>query len=337
VRVARLTAVGQVAVQDEPAPQPGPGETLVRVDAVGLCGSDLHWYADGGIGDAVLARPLVLGHEVSATVVAGPRAGERVAVDPAVACGVCASCLGGHRNLCPDVRFAGHGATDGGLRELMAWPDALLHRLPDALPAAEATVLEPLGVAVHALDLAHVRLGASVVVVGCGPIGLLVVQLARAAGATRVVGVEPLAHRREAALRHGADAVVDPAQAPPEGMYAAGLGAPGADVVLEVVGSPAAVELAVRAARPGGRVVLVGIPDEDRTTFPASVARRKGLTLAVARRMGDVYPRALDLVARGVVDVSELVTHRFALGEVGAAFATAGRRDGHKVVVEVAH
>lgn len=333
MRVARLVAQGRLELYDEPDPVPTAGESLVQVLAVGLCGSDLHWYCEGGIGDARLDRPLVLGHEVSGVIVGGTRAGQHVVVDPAVPCGLCETCLRGHRNLCPSVDFAGHGATDGGLRELLCWPDRQLHTLPAGLTGAEATVLEPLGVAIHAMDLAHVRLGATVTVVGCGPIGLMLVQLARAAGAATVLAVEPLPHRRAAALKYGADVAVDPAEAPPQGMFALGLGPPGADVVLEVVGSEPAVSLAVRAAKPGGRVVLVGIPDEDRTAFPASVARRKGLTLAVARRMKEVYPRAVDLVQRGVVDVAGLVSHLYRLDHVADAFQTAARREGLKVVV----
>lgn len=339
MRVARLQGAGRLAVHDEPGPPPPPrGSSLVRVSAVGLCGSDLHWFSEGGIGDATLRRPLVLGHEVTGVVTTGMREGERVVLDPAVPCRTCATCLTGHRNLCPFVQFAGHGTVDGGLQEVLAWPDAQLHRLPDDLPADEATLLEPLGVAVHAVDLAHVRLGASVTVIGCGPIGLLLLQVVRAAGATRVVAVEPLAHRREQAARLGADLVLDPAALQPDGMYAATdeERVPVADVVLEVVGSAAAVDLAVRAVRPGGRVVLVGIPDDDRTTFPASVARRKGLTIAVVRRMQEVYDRALRLVTAGAVELGTLVTHRYPLEEVTAAFGTAAARDGLKVVVSVA-
>ena len=332
IRVARLSGIGRVAVHDEPPPVAGPGESLVRVSAVGLCGSDLHWYSGGGIGDAQLARPLVLGHEVAGVVAAGPREGERVAVDPAVPCGRCETCLLGHRNLCPTVRFAGHGQVDGGLRELLAWPDAQLHRLPDSISAAQATVLEPLGVAVHAVDLAHIRLGSSVTVIGCGPIGLLLLQVVRAAGAGRVVAVEPLAHRRAAAGRFGADLVLDPADLPAGGLVVPDLEA---DVVLEVVGSAGAVDLAMRAARPGGRVVLVGIPDDDRTAFTASVARRKGLTIAVVRRMKEVYPRAIRLVEQGLVDAAGLVTHHYPLEQVAGAFAGAAAREGLKVVVDV--
>ncbi|MCW2778699.1 MAG: alcohol dehydrogenase [Frankiales bacterium] len=340
MQAARLAGAGQLRLHDEEPPVPGPGESLVRVGAVGLCGSDLHWWGEGGIGDARLTRPLVLGHEVAGVVEGGPLDGTAVAVDPAVPCEQCPVCRTGHRNLCPDVRFAGHGSTDGGLQELLAWPTARLHPLPAEIGLAGATVLEPLGVALHAMDLAHVRLGASVTVVGCGPIGLLLVQLARLAGAGSVVAVEPLAHRRQAALDAGADAAHTPADLVATGVFTApdavpGLGSPGADVVLEVVGSRGAVELAVRSARPGGRVVLVGIPDDDRTAFPASVARRKGLTLAVVRRMGEVYPRAIDLVRRGLVDVDALVTGRYPLHEVGSAFAAAAARTGLKVVVEV--
>jgi L-iditol 2-dehydrogenase len=196
-------------------------------------------------------------------------------------------------------------------------------------------VLEPLGVAIHALDLGHVRLGASVMVVGCGPIGLLLIQVLRRAGAGRVVAVEPLAHRRAAAARYGADVCLDPVDVavPRDVREVAG---DGADVVFEMAGTEAAVELAMAGARPGGRVVLGGIPASDRIAFRASTARRKGLTIALVRRMNDVYPRAISLVAAGRVDVSTLVTHRLGLGSAQKAFGIAAERSGLKVIVEPA-
>ncbi|MCL2464615.1 MAG: alcohol dehydrogenase catalytic domain-containing protein, partial [Micrococcales bacterium] len=183
MRVARLHGVGDVRLAEEPTPVPADDEYLVRVTAVGLCGSDLHWFTQGGIGDAVLSRPLVLGHEFGGVIVGGPLDGLRVAVDPAIPCGRCEWCRQGNPNLCPTVRFAGHSVTDGGLREYAAWPARLAHRVPDALTDAEAAVLEPLGVAIHAVDLAHLRTATTAVVVGCGPIGLAAVQMARVAGA----------------------------------------------------------------------------------------------------------------------------------------------------------
>jgi L-iditol 2-dehydrogenase len=325
MKAARLHGPGDVRIDQEPAPEPGPGDAVVRVGAVGICGSDLHWFGEGGIGDSSLTAPLVLGHEIAGTVEGGPLDGRVVAVDPAVPCGTCDTCRRDMRHLCPEVRFAGHGAVDGGMRELMAWPAALLRPLPPALTAEDGALLEPLGVAIHAVDLAKLQAGATVAVVGCGPIGLMIVQVARHRGAAVVVAVDPLPHRRELARRLGADA----AAAPDEPL--AGLDVAAA---FDVVGSAAAVEIAVGAARPGGRVVLVGIPDDDRTTFPAALARRKGLTLLVSRRMAEVYPRAIDLVAHGAVDVRSIVSHRYALDAAADAFETAARRRGHKVLVE---
>jgi L-iditol 2-dehydrogenase len=325
MKAARLHGPGDVRMHEEAAPEPGPGDALVRVGAVGICGSDLHWFGEGGIGDSALTAPLVLGHEIAGTVEGGPLDGRLVAVDPAIPCGGCDTCGRGLGHLCPAVRFAGHGSLDGGMRELMAWPAALLHPLPPALTAADGALLEPLGVAIHAVDLGKVGPRAHVAVVGCGPIGLLIIQVARHRGARVVLAVDPLAHRRELAVRVGAESASSPDDA---------VGDLDADVAFDVVGSAAAVETAVRAARPGGRAVLVGIPDDDRTTFPAALARRKGLTLLVSRRMAEVYPRAIELATDGAVDLRSIVSRRYALDDAAEAFDTARRRVGHKVVIE---
>jgi L-iditol 2-dehydrogenase len=172
---------------------------------VGLCGSDLHWFSEGGIGDAQLERPLVPGHELAGVIEGGQRHGQPVAIDPALPCNDCATCRRGDQNLCPDVAFAGHAGHDGGLREYIVWPSSDVYPLPPHLSADDGAMLEPLGVAVHAVDLGHLRMGATVAVIGAGPIGLLLLRAVRRAGATHVVVVEPLTHRRESALRLGAD------------------------------------------------------------------------------------------------------------------------------------
>ena len=332
--VVRLYGVADVRAGQEPLAVVTPGMSLVRITAVGLCGSDLHWYAEGGIGDARLDRPLVIGHEFAGVISGGPRDGERVAVDPAIPCALCPSCRAGYFNLCPQVRFAGHGDLDGALREYLAWPTELLHPLPDTLSDADGAMLEPLGVAIHALDLGHLRLGADVAVIGCGPIGLLLIQAARAAGAARVIAVDPLPHRVEAALRLG----VDHAEAPDAGTGTivdwTNLAGRGVDVAFEVGGNDAAVVSAFAAARPGGRVVLVGIPDDDRTVFPASLGRRKGLTIAFARRMNETYPRAIRLVEQGIVDVSSIVTERYPLADAASAVEAAASRRSLKILIE---
>jgi L-iditol 2-dehydrogenase len=322
MRTARLHKAWDIRVEDEPEPLPGQDECLVRVTAVGICGSDLHWMNEGAIGDATLAHPLVLGHEAAGLITSGPRAGQRVAIDPAIPCQTCRACRDGYRNLCPNVRFAGHGETDGAMRELMAWPQERLHPLPDTVSDPAGALLEPLGVAIQCVDLGHVPFGGTAAVIGCGPIGLLLIGLLKASGASSVLAAEPLEHRRSAAARLGADTVTDPT---------AGYGV---DVAFEVAGNSAAVQLAIDATRPGGRVVLAGIPDDDTTAFRAATARRKGLTLAMVRRMNEVYPRAIDLAARGVVDLDALVSTRAGLADVAEAFRDAARRTGLKAVIE---
>jgi L-iditol 2-dehydrogenase len=329
MRVVRLHGVGDLRLGDEPAPVATDGHSLVRVTAVGLCGSDLHWYTEGGIGDDILRAPLVTGHEFAGVVEHGPLAGQRVAVDPAMPCGGCEQCLDGDRNLCPTVAFAGSGGVDGALRELVSWPTELLHPVPDALTDADAAMLEPLGIALHSWDLGHAGVASTVAVVGCGPIGLCLVQVALAAGATRVVAVDPLPHRRAAAARLGASVEIDASAAELRDAVGSGV-----DVAFEAAGEDAAVQLAVDAARPGARVVLAGIPSDDRTTFRAGSARRKGLTLVLVRRMQETYPRAIRLVQQGKIDVTTLVTSTHGLGDVDAAFRSAAAREGLKVVVE---
>ncbi|HMK96688.1 MAG TPA: alcohol dehydrogenase catalytic domain-containing protein [Acidimicrobiales bacterium] len=325
MKVLRLKRAGELELTEEPLPSVGQGESLVRVGAVGICGSDLHWFGQGSIGDAVLSRPLVLGHELGGTVEGGPLDGRRVAVDPAIPDGTCPRCREGNTNLCPQVRFAGHGSTDGGLREYVSWPTELLFPVPDGFSDATVALLEPLGVALHSFDLGHVRFGSSVAVVGCGPIGLMMVMVARAAGASRITAVEPLAHRREAARRHGADLVLAPEEV-------AGQSAE-ADVVFEVAGNDEAVGESMALARAGGRLVLAGIPDADVTSFPAALARRKGLTIMMSRRMKEAYPRAISLVERKVMDLGPIVTHQFTLTQAPKAFEVAARREGLKTMV----
>jgi L-iditol 2-dehydrogenase len=327
VRAARLHAVGDIRVGEEPAPATGAGLSLVRVTAVGICGSDLHWWSEGAIGDAVIGHPLVLGHEGAGVIAAGPRRGERVAIDPAIPCETCRACRDGYRNLCYRIRFAGHGETDGMMRELMAWPTARLYPLPDTVSDASGALLEPLGVALHSVDLGHLPFGGTASVIGCGPIGLLLIGVLKAAGARTVLAVEPLAHRREAAGQFGADSVAEPGSP-------ADLADCGVDVAFEAAGTDEGVGLAMESVRPGGRVVLAGIPGDDMIRFGASAARRKGLTIAMVRRMNEVYPRAISLAARGVLDLDSLVTRRAGLGEAGAAFGDAAGRTGLKVLVE---
>jgi L-iditol 2-dehydrogenase len=328
MKSVRLHGPGDLRLLDEPDPIPRAGENLLRVTAVGICGSDLHWFHEAGIGDARLDKPLVLGHEFTALT----EDGIRVAVDPAIPCGVCEYCQRGNPNLCDKLIFAGHGEQDGALREKIAWPERCLFPLPEALSDSDGVMLEPLGIALHAVDLAHLQLGMSVGIFGCGPIGLLILQLACLSGASRLLATDILPQRVAAARELGADEASLVGE-PFDDRQLVKSGRHGLDVVFEAAGENAAVEMAVAACRPGGKVILVGIPADDRTSFTASIARRKGLTIKLVRRMKLTYPRAIQLVESGKVNVRSLVTHRFPLERASEAFAVAARREGLKVII----
>ncbi len=328
MKVLRLHNPGDLRLHEEPVPMPDDGEKLLRVTAVGICGSDLHWLNEAGIGDERLEKPLVLGHEFAALT----EEGLRVTVDPSINCGECEYCRRGDPNFCENLVFAGHSSQDGAMREQMAWPERCLYPIPTAMSDADGALLEPLGIAIHAVDLAHLKVGMSVGVFGCGPIGLLILQLARLAGASSVLATDILQHRVEAARHFGADEahLIDGSFSSQEAIM---LSRHGLDVVFEAAGENTAVEMAVAAARPGGKVILVGIPSDDRTSFTASVARRKGITLKLVHRMKLTYPRAIHLVESGKVDVQSLVTHTFSLDRAAEAFELAARREGLKVII----
>jgi L-iditol 2-dehydrogenase len=327
VKALRLHGARDLRLHEEPDCEPQAGEAVMRVRAVGLCGSDRHWVTTGGIGDASLDAPLVLGHEAAGVVVTGPRAGQRVALDPAVPCHRCATCQAGLSHLCPSVDFAGHAPTDGALRTLLAWPEALLRPLPDEVDDAHAPLLEPLGVALHALRLGHAAEGTRAGVFGSGPLGVLVCAALRATKSQVVVATDVLPHRRAAAAAAGAARVLAPGEAG-ESLRL--------DVAFEVAGDDGALADAIAATRPGGRVVLVGIPDDDRTSFGAAAARRKGLSLMLCRRMraGDL-DAAIDAVAANTVDLAPAVTSRYAFENWSAAFDDLVERRGVKVVIEL--
>jgi L-iditol 2-dehydrogenase len=345
-KAARLYGAQDVRLDDVPAPEAAPGQALVRVRSVGLCGSDLHYLREGRIGDSLAGDPLVLGHEFAGDIIAlgagvAPEAAARlqpgtpVAVDPAWACGRCESCEHGHPNLCPHIKFCGTPPTDGALREYLSWPVDLLHPLPPSMDHDTGALLEPLGVLIHALNLAQVRLADSVAVLGAGPIGLLGIALARLSGAALVLATDVLPARVEAARRFGAHDAIDARVTDPARWIRDRTGGRGVDVVLECAGAQETPGQAVEAVRAGGRIVLVGIPADDRIEMPAAPARRKGVTVKLCRRMKHTYPRAIALVQAGMVDLRPLITHHFPLEETAAAFRALNGGDGTALKVMV--
>lgn len=315
--------VGDLRLGSIPRPVPQEDELLLAVRAVGICGSDLHYYLEGGIGSADIVSPLILGHEFAADIVDERAAdygfvpGSLVAVDPARSCGRCEFCIQGQTNLCPHMRFAGSPPDcHGALTEYVAVPAAALFPVPAGFSLAATVLLEPLGVAVHAVDLAHLRPMDSVAVLGAGPIGLLLLQVARLAGAGQVFVIDPLEQRTALAGRLGAERTASTHEAILE--WTAGRGT---DLVFEATNSSLAPRQATEAVRIGGKVILAGIPQEDRFFLNASTVRRKGLTIKMVRRMGNVYPRAIQMVDSGRIELEPLVTHRFPLEQTPDAFA----------------
>jgi len=309
----------------DPKP-PGTGQALVRVDAAGVCGSDLHTYLDAKIGDTALKAPLILGHEFAGTVQAvgelsaSLRAGDLVAVDPAQPCGSCELCRRGHPNLCTNLRFCGLYPDHGCFCERIVVPANTCLPLPAGFDAETGAMLEPLGVALHAVTLSKAASGDSAAIIGAGPIGLLILQVARAAGLNPVFVVEQLPWRLSLVERYGGVPVDSARLDAREKTMITTLGR-GVDVAFEAAWADQSVQLAAEIVRYGGKLVLVGIPRDDSLSLQHSVARRKGLTILLSRRMKHTYPRAIELVQQGRVDVKGLISHRFALGQTPAAFA----------------
>jgi L-iditol 2-dehydrogenase len=333
MQAARLYGPRDMRVEMVAEPgAPQAGQILLRVESVGICGSDLHTYADGRIGDTVVKEPLVLGHEFAGSVVAiGPDArdgndhplqvGQRVAVDPALPCWHCDLCEAGHPNLCRNLGFMGLFPDNGALQDYLIVPARNCFPLPGQFSAEVGALLEPLGVALHAIDLAKLKLARSVAVLGCGPIGLLIMRLAKLSGASPVFAVDQFPWRLDAAREWGADAVINFREREPIKAILEMTEGRGVAVVMEAAWAGEAVAQAVEMVDLGGRVVLVGIPGEDDFCCKHSTARRKGLTLVMCRRMKHVYGRAIRVTSSGAVNLESLVSHRFSLSQAPEAFA----------------
>lgn len=351
MNTARLYGARDIRLDEMPAPRPPEaGEVLLAISSVGVCGSDLHTYEDGRIGDTVVHSPVILGHEFAGDVIAvGPDAldglhnplqpGQRVAVDPAVPCWHCEMCEHGHPNLCTDLRFYGLWPDDGAMREQMIVSARSCFPIPDSLSNAEGALLEPLGVAIHAVDLAKIKVADSVAILGCGPIGLLILKMARLAGADPIYCFDRYPWRVEKAKAWDATDAWLVGDDDPATQLMDVTGGRGVDVAIEAAWSGEAVQQAAAMSRMGGRVVLAGIPGDDGLSLRHSTARRKGLTLVMVRRMKHTYPRAIQLATRHAefLDLHGLISHRMPLADTAQAYALNAAYEDNvvKIVVDV--
>ncbi len=341
---AQLVAPQRVEVRPMPDPhEPGPGEVTVRVRAVGLCGSDLHYYLEGSCASYPAPYPCVLGHEPAGEIVAAGRGveglaeGARVAIDPNVTCGQCAFCRAGRCNLCENCIFLGGVQEPGLLRELATIPARNAAPIPASLGYAAAALVEPLSVILHAFDLAPIEAGATVAVMGAGPIGLLAAAVARHNGAGRVIVADRIRPRLELAREMGADSTVDIGRESAAEAILDLTGGQGAHLIVDAAGKPDSLNPALRAVRPGGRVVLIGIPSDAVTGVDLHAALHREATLLALKRSNRGDHEAIRLIESGAIPAARLVTHPFALAETDRAFQTVARyEDGVvKAVVEL--
>jgi L-iditol 2-dehydrogenase len=333
MRAAVLRGIGDLVVEERPVPEAGPGEVVVRVASVGVCGSDTHYYEHGRIGQFVVESPLVLGHEAAGEVASlGPgvtslAVGQRVSIEPGVPDLTCEQCLAGRYNLCPGMRFYGTPPIDGAFAEYVVVHVAFAHPVPDAISDDAAALLEPLSVGIWACRKGRVSAGSRVLVTGAGPIGLVSVQAALAFGATEVVVSDVNPERLALARELGATAVVDARTS-----RLADLAQP-PQVLLECSGHPAATAEAIRALDRAGRAVLVGMGG-DELALPLSVVQEHELEVTGVFRYAGTWPTAIALVAAGRIDLDRLVTGTYGLASAADALV-AGRRDPQSVKVVV--
>jgi L-iditol 2-dehydrogenase len=363
MRTAVLTEPKRFEVEERPRPEPAPDEVLVVVGEVGICGSDLHYYEHGRIGDYVVEEPLILGHESAGEVVAVGEAvsdfvpGDRVALEPGVPCRRCDHCKRGEYNLCPEVTFMATPPDDGAFAQFVAWPADFAHRLPDEVSVREGALCEPLSVGIHAARRGEIGVGDSVLVTGAGPIGLLAADAARAAGATTLLVSDVIEAKRQRATERGADRAIDPRTEDLADAVAAGLGgdrerggkneqgedgqgegkqAEGVDVVIEASGAKSAIAGSLDAVRRGGTVVFVGLASEAEVPLDVVDVVDNELDVRGSFRYRNTYPTAIELLADDEVDVAGIVDFEMGLGDVDAAFRRAMDDETVKGMVRVA-
>ncbi len=336
MKAVYLTGLRQMELRPAPVPRlGGPRDVLLRVDTLGVCGSDIHYYTQGRIGPHEAPFPFILGHELGATIVEvgsdvkSLLPGQRVAVDPLIACGECDQCRGGRKHTCRNQKFLGSsGIFPGALVEYLVMPAACCSPVPDSLDDDQAAVVEPLSIGVYAAQMAPLAPGARVGIVGSGPIGLCTLLAVRAQMPAAVYATDLVDERLSVARTCGADWTGNPLQ---QDVVAAirNVEPLGMDVVFECAGEQDAIDQGIALLKPGGTLLIIGIPEVERISFDIALMRRNELRILNVRRQNECVEQAIELIASGRVDVRPLVTHHFQFEETGRAFEmVSARSDG---------
>ena len=341
MRSIQLVAPRTLEAREIPqAPDPGPGEVTVRLRAVGICGSDMHWYLEGGIGENRAAYPQILGHEPGGEIVAlGKgveqfRIGQKIALEPAIHCGHCEQCMSGRHNNCLHAIFMGSSGVPGLFREYATVPAVNCDPVPESFTYSQITILEPLAVMVHVLELVDIRVGDTVAVMGAGPIGMLSATIAKIAGSSRVFIADKIPHRLELARKMGADSAHD-IKLMREAVMDETRGR-GVDVVIDAAAAVETINLGMQLARVGGKYTLIGIPSEPDLNIDLNTAMNKELSFQMIKRSNHNAHAAIELMRAGRVS-DAFITHQLPLEKTPHGFETlANYADGvGKVVIEI--
>lgn len=325
MKVAVMTGIGQMELISRPIPTPSAREALIRIEYVGVCGSDLHYYETGAIGPYVVEPPFVLGHESSGVVeavgaeVQNLKVGDRVALEPGATCGHCEFCRSGRYNLCPDVRFFATPPIDGVFQEYVAHESDLCFKLPDNVSTLEGALIEPLAVGFHAANQGGAHIGQTAVVTGAGCIGLVTMMALKAEGVSNVIVVDVMDNRLQRATALGADEVINGAKEDAVARILELTGGKGCDLAIETAGTEITTRQLIAASKKGATIVLVGYSKTGEMTLPISLALDKELTFKTVFRYRHIYPMAIEAVAKGKVDLKGIVTNIFDLDDAQRA------------------
>lgn len=343
MKVAVMLGIGKMGFEEREIPKPKDNEVLVKLEYVGICGSDLHYYETGAIGDYVVEPPFVLGHEPGGTVievgkdVKHLKVGDRVALEPGKTCGHCEFCRTGRYNLCPDVVFFATPPVDGVFQEYVAHEADLCFKLPDNVSTLEGALIEPLAVGFHAAIQGDAHLGQKAVVMGSGCIGLVSMMALKARGVSEVYVVDIMEKRLEKALELGATGVINGAKEDVVARVKELTGGAGTDLVIETAGTEITARQAIHMAKKGSTIVLVGYSKSGEMTLPTSLILDKELTLKSIFRYRHIYPMAIDAVAAGKVNLKGIVTDIFSLDEAQKAmdYSVNNKADIVKAVIRI--
>ncbi len=343
MKAAVLEEVGKIIIKDIEKPQVQPGHVLIKIEYVGICGSDVHYYEHGRIGDFIVEEPIILGHECSGTViemgkgVEGFSIGDRVVPEPGFACNKCDYCKTGKYNLCEAMTFMATPPVDGSFCEFLSYPADMVFKLPDNVSTEEGALIEPLAIGIYAVQRGSVFPGARVLVLGAGCIGLVTMLAAKAYGASQVIITDVLDNRLEAAVKLGADFAVNTKRKNLHELIADVTGDTGVDVVIDCVGISPTVNDAIDSCKKGGTIVLVGMGADGNVNINMNRAISKEIDFKTIFRYRNIFPTALKMVSDGKINIKDIVSHSYDFEDIAGAmeFVKNNKQDVVKAVIKM--